>query len=165
LADTFLDQSTPLGDYADYRIFQGTLGMMVECSKIKDSKILNALDIPLPFGSRERTQFASELHALMATLYEAGWKPGMPLHTDHFRWAIAALKGAFHGFHLDSDGQGSFLEALFGSKWWITAEPKPGYGAVDFVKISTFLEGNFDLDGVPEGWQLEAIVLTPGTKL
>ena len=99
--------------------------MMVECSKKTDGKILNALDIPQPFESRERTQFASDIHALIATLNGMGWKPGMSLHNEDFRWAIASLKGAFHGFHLDSDGLGTFIQALFGSKWWILASPKP----------------------------------------
>lgn len=149
---------------ADDRVFHGTLGMMVECSEKVNGKILNALDIPQPFESRERTQFASDMYALRATLNGMGWKPGMSLHTEDFRWAIASLKGAFHGFHLDSDGMGTFIMASFGSKWWILASPKPGSNA-DLAKIDTFLGSNFNLDEVPEGWQLEAIVLAPGSKL
>ena len=164
LTDTLLDQSEPVGTEADDRVFSGTLGVMVECSKKTDGKILNALDIPLPFESRERTQFASDIYALIATLNGMGWKPGMSLHNEDFRWAIASLKGAFHGFHLDSDGLGTFIQAMFGSKWWILASPKPGSNA-DFAKINTFLAGNFNLDEAPDGWQLEAIVLAPGSKL
>ena len=162
--DTLLDQSESVGTEADDRVFHGTLGMMVECSKKTDGKILNTLDIPQPFESRERTQFASDIHALIATLNGMGWKPGMSLHNEDFRWAIASLKGAFHGFHLDSDGLGTFIQALFGSKWWILASPKPGSNA-DFAKINTFLAGNFNLDEAPDGWQLEAIVLAPGLKM
>jgi hypothetical protein len=164
LTDTLLDQSEPVGTEADDRVFHGTLGMMVECSKKPDGKILNALDIPQPFESRERTQFASDMHALIATLVGMGWKPGMSLHNEDFRWAIASLKGAFHGFHLDSDGLGTFIQALFGSKWWILASPKPG-SIADFAKINTFLAGNFNLEEAPDEWQLEAIVLAPGSKL
>ena len=164
LTDTLLDQSEPVGTEADDRVFHGTLGMMVECSKKTDGKILNALDIPQPFESRKRTQFASDIHTLIATLNGMGWKPGMSLHNEDFRWAIASLKGAFHGFHLDSDGLGTFIQALFGSKWWILASPKPGSNA-DFAKINTFLAGNFNLDEVLEEWQLEAIILAPGSKL
>ena len=162
--DTLLDQSEPVGTEADDRVFHGTLGMMVECSKKTDGKILNALDIPQPFESRERTQFASDIHALIATLNGMGWKPGMSLHNEDFQWAIASLKGAFHGFHLDSDGLGTFIQALFGSKWWILASPKPGSNA-DFAKINTFLAGNFNLDEALDRWQLEAIVLAPGSKM
>jgi len=117
--------------------------MMVECSKKTDGKILNALYIPQPFESRERTQFASDIHALIATLNGMGWKPGMSLHNEDFRWAIASLKGAFHGFHLDSDGLGTFIQALFGSKWWILASPKPGSNA-DFAKINYALLSDRD---------------------
>lgn len=160
------DQSCPIGRNADERVQKGTPRQLLECSRKPGSKILNGLHFPLPLAGLDRTTFASEIHALHETLNCIGWKPGMPTYNSEFRWAIIAIMGAFHGFHIDSDGSGSFLEGIYGAKLWMLSRPAPGKQEIaDFSNINTFLQERFDFDNIPEGWIIEAVILKPGTKL
>jgi hypothetical protein len=78
------------------------------------------------------------------------------------RWGLAITDGAFHLWHIDCDGFGTYIDMQAGSKWWVLASPKEPF---DFLDIS-FLTEAFQLDSDNgEVCRLEAVLLTPGSCL
>jgi len=95
-----------------------------------------------------------------------GTSLGIPV--PDIRWGLCATKGAWHGFHIDSDGFGTFIDVRTGKKWWIVARPwKKGMaGLRDFADVNIFMNESYDPDKPGEElWALEAILLEPGTRL
>lgn len=82
--------------------------------------------------------------------------------TGQFRWGLAATSGAFHGFHVDSNGLGTYVRAVSGIKWWIIATPKKDSKLED---ISTLLNGFDPMVASTESFSYEAILLQPGSTL
>ncbi|KJA12766.1 hypothetical protein HYPSUDRAFT_152259, partial [Hypholoma sublateritium FD-334 SS-4] len=75
------------------------------------------------------------------------------------RWNLAATKDAFHDWHIDSDGYGTFVSVVTGSKWWIVARPRSLN--VDVLNtIPVFLD-----ERIIENLEVEAILLQPGSEL
>ncbi len=109
------------------------------------------------------TTFASDTHALLRVAGSSTIIDGGSFPTGHFRWGIAATSGAFHGFHIDSNGLGTYVRAVSGIKWWIIATPKKGIKLED---ISTLLDDRFDpMVASTELFSYEAILLQPGSTL
>jgi hypothetical protein len=78
------------------------------------------------------------------------------------RWGLAVTDGAFHLWHIDCDGFGTYIDTQAGSKWWVLAIPKEPF---DFLDIS-FLTEKFQLDSDNgEVCRLEAVLLPPGSRL
>lgn len=81
----------------------------------------------------------------------------------HLRWGLCATKGASHLWHIDSNGFGTFIDVKTGQKLWIMAHPKEGR---TFADITLFLGDGYQLEEPNEGlWDLEAILLEPGTRM
>jgi hypothetical protein len=82
------------------------------------------------------------------------------------RWGIAATTGALHWWHVDCDGFGTYVDTKAGLKWWIVARRKgAGHGFESFGELGTFLDG-FSHDTPHEDrWDVEAVILHPGTQL
>ena len=76
-----------------------------------------------------------------------------------------ATCGAWHGHHIDADGSGTFVGCEDGTKLWITSD----HSVVDnhvLEEIRIFFDQNFSVDeAAPTLWDLEAIVLVPGTRM
>ena len=137
----------------------GRVADILEASQSPDSKILNGLSFKNPLAGIERTSFSSDAHALGSVCYQEGWtKRGVPL--DHLRWSLAATKDAFHVWHIDSDGYGTFVEVVAGSKWWIVACPKSNLDIDIFNSTSCFID-----DASEDQFEIEAILLLPGSQL
>lgn len=135
----------------------GRVADILEASQSPDSKILNGLSFKNPLAGIERTSFSSDAHALGSVCYQEGWtKRGVPL--DHLRWSLAATKDAFHVWHIDSDGYGTFIKVVAGSKWWFVGRPKDGLNFDIFNTTSAFIEDLSRFD-------VEAILLQPGSEL
>ncbi len=139
---------------------------MLTCSKIKNGKSANALDLPLPLGT-----FNANILSTDVVAWRDGnkYKPEKVIHypAKDVKWGLVALAGALHTMHIDAHGAGTFVEPLTGAKWWIIAVPlDPSKGFTQFSDISQFYSEYFDLDKSGEGlWRLEAVLLTPGVRL
>ena len=134
---------------------------MLRCHEEK-TKILNALDFPMVSASHPPTSFASDLEAFNATV-------NLPMcaHTILFpvmstRWGLAATSGAHHLWHIDCNGFCTYIDTGTGLKWWIVVRPKIGS---DFTQTSLFTE-EFHIDAANlDKWDLEAVLLVPGSRL
>jgi hypothetical protein len=94
--------------------------------------------------------------------------------TADIRWGIAATTGAVHWWHIDSDGFGTYIDVQTGMKWWIVAKPKERisfqgsyqYDFSEFGSINLFTQSGYELEKPNTFmWDLEAVALTPGTRL
>jgi len=155
------------------RCVQGTLQQILECTKVyppNKAKILNALSFPMGEADLKPDKCFSELRAWAATKELPYCKTTHSLPGDDLRWGLAATAGALHWTHIDAEGFGTFIDVLVGRKLWLLARPKAttGKGVFDFKEftdIHLFLDG-YNLEGPnSEKWDLEAVVLSPGSRL
>ena len=126
-------------------------------------KILNALQFPRPEEGLGHHRFSTDSVAWRATKGRRGSSDAEAPPLADVRWGLAATKGAVHWWHIDSDGFGTYLDVVTGKKWWIVAKEKnnaPTFGSTSlFLGEYELEEPNVDL------WDLEAILLQPGTRL
>jgi hypothetical protein len=81
------------------------------------------------------------------------------------RWGLCATCGAWHTHHIDSNGSGTFINCEDGLKLWITSDHSVAGNPV-LEEIGIFFDKDFNVDeGAPTLWDLEAIVLVPGTRM
>ena len=134
---------------------------MLDC-ELDGSKILNALDFPLTSAPPPPTAFSSDLVAFGATLDLpfCGRNIGFPAISS--RWGLAATSGAFHLWHTDCDGFATYIDTQTGHKWWIIARPKEPSSFSDTSLFVDKFTVNRPNDNV---WDLEAILLAPGSRL
>jgi hypothetical protein len=126
---------------------------LLAASATDSGKILNALEFPMGTAPVSPTpKFSTDLLA---------WETisrGIPPPIGDIRWGLAATAGARTWFHMDSNGFDTIVEVKCGCKVWICIQDKDGH----FVSIDAFK--NFELDEAGD-YQIEAILLTPGTRL
>ena len=138
---------------------------LLQASRVANGKALNALSFPMMFAPVILHPFSSEAVAWDYT-YGRPWcksKEVYPLST--MRFGLAATAGAYHKFHIDSDGTGTFVEAVVGRKIWVLAVPKGGQGLDSLADINLYGE-SYDMEGENAHlWDLEAVVLEPGVRL
>jgi hypothetical protein len=141
---------------------QGNLQDLLACHT-GDLKIVNALDFPMASASHPPTAFASDLLAFAATVDLPLCGRNIPFPVMSTRWGLAATTGAFHLWHTDCNGFGTYIDTQVGYKWWVVGRPKK---PSDFSDIGLFTTERFQLDG-PNGdlWHLEAVLLVPGSRL
>jgi len=126
---------------------------LLKASATDTSKILNALEFPMNMASMSPTpKFSTDLVAWASTT------TGTPPPIGDIRWGLAATAGARTWFHIDSNGFNTFVDVKCGFKVWICIRDEPG----QFVAIDAFED--FELDDGSR-YQIEAILLTPGTRL
>ena len=158
----------------------GTLNQILEASESSKGPILNALSFPLPLTGVIATKFSTEVTAWKLTQGELFCPPEMHFPVGDIRWGLAALEGARHWIHIDSDGFGTFVDVQCGAKWWILFNPADGMNRSAFGDIYQYLDdyqsnaddGSFWDRATKPGnsskdtaWVAEAIYLTPGTRL
>ena len=145
------------------RTRQGTTADLVQAHGSQYGKILNALDFPLPYATNPPTSIASNIKAWQRTVAKLGCDQDYPAAAC--RWGLAATSGAYHGFHIDCDGFGTYIEPLTGNKWWIIAKPPQGEDFSIFACTDDLFRF-VSTDGLADqGYILEAVLLTPGTRL
>ncbi|KAH6909845.1 hypothetical protein BKA70DRAFT_1425560 [Coprinopsis sp. MPI-PUGE-AT-0042] len=164
------DQSVVLenGGEPTARIRLTTLSELLEYSKtpLEQRKNINALNFPMPPGLRP------EILSAIATAYIA-W-----LRTHHnnmcfssypsgqTQWGLLAYNGALHYLHIDAEGFGTWIEVKCGAKLWVIAYPPSNGQLPSLSDINAYeLDSELFCGEPPEGWTLEAVVLTPGTRL
>ena len=86
------------------------------------------------------------------------------------RWGLCATAGAFTTFHIDADGLATYIACINegGSKWWILVGPKDSALHSPFSnaeKMFAFHNSRpISLEALGDV-QVEAVLLTPGTRL
>lgn len=90
-----------------------------ECPPLNAISLLSHrrnLYVPCQFGSIASHEVAqSRLPSDYETKFE------VPDITSHMEWSLIGGKGAISPFHVDSDGFGTVVVVLEGSKYWIVA--------------------------------------------
>lgn len=136
----------------------------------RGGKILNALQFPMPEEGLGANPFSTDSVAWCGT---KGWRDCNDLvlpPTADIRWGLAATTGALHWWHIDSDGFGTYIDVKTGMKWWIVARPKQPTLSHDdfalFARSDIFMSSSYQMEApCTSMWDLEAILLTPGTRL
>jgi hypothetical protein len=147
------------------RVRTGKVDDILQASKSAYPIMLNALAFPNPLAGIERSSFSSDSHALSRVFRQDGWmKRAIPI--EDVRWGLAATAGAFHHWHIDSEGFGTFVEPMAGAKWWIVARPMKDLNFQPFNETSVLLDPKFDLYKGGKGlYDVEAILLRPSSRL
>ncbi|TFK59143.1 hypothetical protein BDN72DRAFT_966149 [Pluteus cervinus] len=141
-----------------------TFNDMLKSNSHESGKILNALSIPL--SQSPPLEKALDTHG--RALHLARSEPFMGLQkenpTEGTAWSLVATKGAFHRWHIDTDGFATYLEVVTGLKIWIVARPvNPHADSYGLNKLSV---GVVDPKVVvPEGYIVEAVLLREGDAL
>ena len=109
------------------------------------------------------TSFASDLVAFVATvdLPMCGRNVSFPMAST--RWGLAATSDAHHLWHIDCNGFCTYIDTQTGAKWWIVGKPKPG--SSHFSDTALFMD-EYDMSQPNlDRWDLEAVLLLPGSRL
>jgi hypothetical protein len=107
--------------------------------------------------------FASDLVAFNATVDLPMCSCNISFPMASTQWGLAATSGAHHLWHIDCNGFCTYIDTQTGVKWWIVAKPKDG--SMHFSHATLFTE-NYDLSGTNlEKWDIEAVLLHPGSQL
>lgn len=161
-----VDQSMPLDEDRNQIIRVGTLHDLLKHAASPTGNALNALDFPMHQASMTPTSYSSDAHALLQTVQNPKLDSIERFPVGDFRWGLAATSGAFHPFHIDSNGLATYVTPLTGTKWWIVARPINNTDFSVFEDINLLLGKTFDINGNGSGlFCLEAILLKPGTTL
>ena len=159
------DQSIPVvdGDMS-VQLRVGTLEDILNMAQDPNGAIINGLPFPLPLSTVKRDKLSGEIEAWRLTegLPFCGNKALYP--TSDMRWGLAATAGARHWIHLDCEGLGTIVELLCGLKWWILFKPHLHSEPDSTAHVDLFLD-DFDPSVVVKTWDVEAVLLTPGTRL
>lgn len=143
---------------------QGNLRQILDCSRMDNGKVLNALSFPMRNAGIQNEAFSSDVASWNNTEAEPICKHEGSMPIGDIRWGTCATRGAFHTYHIDCDGVGTTNEPLFGLKWWIV--PSNIDEKDLFSRLNLFMNDKFDIDSASgDLWNLEAVVLGPGTKL
>lgn len=99
---------------------------MVRESTRSDGKILNGLDIPMPFPEVSvPSAFASDRLAYRHSLYSDGLNAKEEQFSiNSMHWGLAAIAGAHSPCHIDAAGCATELRLQVGSKYWVIVTPK-----------------------------------------
>jgi hypothetical protein len=152
-----------VGGNQNLRSMEGTTEDLVRAHTSPNGKILNALDFPLPFAQHPPASIGSNYVAWKCTNAMPGILNEFPASSS--KWGLAATAGAYHGFHIDCDGFATYIDCISGSKWWVIARPVEKTNFIKFTKIIDLLE-YVRTEGEEGGnYILEAVLLTPGTRL
>lgn len=129
-----------------------------------NGKILNALSFPMPLGDINVGDLATDTFAWTEAIVHPEGGSVYPFAA--FKWGLCGLGGAETTYHVEPDGVHTVVDPLTGDKWWIMFRPKGNKDFCQFARISQFYSGKFDIDKATcEMWDIEAVLLTPGTRL
>ena len=129
-----------------------------------DGAIINGLSFPLPLSAIKKDHINSDIEAWRLTegLRFCTEKALYP--TAEMRWGLASTAGARHWMHLDCDGLGTFVDVVCGGKWWLLFKPHLEGESQSSAHTDLYLN-DFDPAIAVETWDVEAVYLTPGTRL
>ena len=156
----FLDQSVRPEDDLNEQLVKGTLEQILEATRVRHGPIVNALSNPLPFSAVEKSPMSSEVEAWLLT----GGNGAQKYPTALMRWGLCSTAGARHWIHIDADGLGIYFDIASGGKWLFLFELPTEPGCPHFNSINDFLV-DFQTDTASDKFHVEAVYLTPGTRL
>lgn len=161
--DGILDFSKPNLHDSSSRHVRGTVKDILHSHNAGNTgTILNGLDFPMPWLGQYPTSFATDVVAFNSTVDMPLCNRNVMYPSTSTKWGLAATTGAHHLWHIDCDGFGSVINNKTGFKWWIVGQPMPGH---DFSKPSEYLD-DYDINAVNDNkWQLEGMLLVPGSRL
>ena len=129
---------------------------------------MNALSFPRSgsgYDHRLSRHFATDVAAWISTEGKVVCEDDMMFPTGDMRWGLAALKGAVHWVHIDSDGFGTFIDVKCGMKYWMILKPK-NKQEWGLDRIGAFHHPGFSLnEPSSELFDVEAVALHPGSTL
>ena len=143
----------------------GTVAQLIKALHLEHGKSLNALDLPLSIPNPIYSVTSKSI-AWNATKGSAWCKTNNdPYPMSDLTWAIAAMAGCIHNWHIDAEGFNTQIEPWTGCKIWIVASPKEphiydAFGSTEIFGSSFEIEESYD-----HLWNVEAFVLKPGMKL
>jgi hypothetical protein len=160
------DYSLAVTENHNVRHRHGTTIDLLKGCESANGKILNALDFPQYDASLPLMPLASELMAFRAMACKGALRE---YPTSDMRWGLAATQGAFSGFHIDSDGLGTYISCVNrgGSKWWMIVGPKDRSDTSAFSSVEkayAFHSDGVDMTALGDV-QVEAVLLRPGVRL
>lgn len=120
------------------------------------------LHIPCQFGSFASHEVAK---SRLPSQYEARFK--VPDIKSHLEWSLIGGRGAISPFHVDSEGLGTVVVVLEGSKYWIVAtrlRETDGLSSVDSLGPDWTPYFLNDVDN-NKGFRFEAVHLQKGDML
>lgn len=135
-------------------------------SQSPTGKNLNSLDFPMQNAVLPSEKFASDVKAW-------NWTQTTRNRNDHYpsstaRWGLAATTGASHKWHLDTDGESTFIKvvSIDGGKVWFVGVPKD-LNFEQFAQRHIFQgDSGYDMDTSNTAlWNVEAVYLKPGSLL
>ncbi|KAJ3488570.1 hypothetical protein NLJ89_g11603 [Agrocybe chaxingu] len=160
----FVDQSVKLTDNQNERLFQGTIQQLLDESRKPNGKVLNALEFLFsePGDLPMSQPFASDMVAWYATVGQPGAGKDTHIPVNHLRWGLCSLENAYTAFHIDAEGLCTLIQVMSGAKLWIIAVPKRPVMSTAGV----FFGERFSFKALnPDDWDVEAVLLLPGTRL
>lgn len=114
-------------------------------------------------GPHPSETVATDVLAFVETTDEPNCKRSNVYPMSDMYWGLVATRNGFHFFHIDTDGFGTFIVTKTGAKYWILARPKDGRS---FSDTDIYVGSNYAIDEMnTELWDVEAVLLTPGTCL
>ena len=118
--------------------------------------------LPNPHALVDESPYATDVHAIhRISGQDRHCVRQMP--TGDIRWGLAATQGAHHYFHMDCRGDGTFVDVVCGMKLWVLARLKLEKKR---TSINLWTIENLDVTSLdPSQWDIEAVLLTEGTRL
>ncbi len=129
-----------------------------------NSVIINGLSFPLPLSAIKRDKLSSKIEAWRLTEGLPFCKRKALYPTSEMQWGLAVTAGARHWVHIDCDGLGTFVNVLCGLKLWMLFKPHLHGEPDSTAHVDLFLD-DFDPAVAVKTWDVEAVLLTPGTRL
>lgn len=161
---TFLsDLSIPVENDYNVRHTTGTLMDMYMSAQSPTGKTLNSLDFPMQCAEHPPQSFATDVKAWIRTLKNSNRSEQYP--TASTRWGIVAVEGAYHKWHIDTDGLGTYIDPRTGLKVWFVASPK-AYGEFREFAARDLFQGDYEMESPNlQLWNVEAVLLGSTARL
>lgn len=149
----------------------GSLYQMLEATRSESLHIMSTTDIAMPLSGilegMAYFPFSTDVHAWQDTENRSYCLPANPFPVESVRWGSASTKGSITGWKLAPHGFGHYIDVKVGSLLLIIAKSRPNdrEAGKRFTDINLFAN-NFRPDKPnTDLWDLEAVVLMPGTRM
>ncbi|KAG6824559.1 hypothetical protein H0H92_006471, partial [Tricholoma furcatifolium] len=128
-----------------------------------NDRMLSALNLPAVVDEFERFPVFSDQKAWLQAAGRSYCSEKEPYPVPDMRWYLAST-GSFHEWHVDSNGLATFVFPMSGIKLWYIGTPK-SRSFSDFRKVNLFTNGYENSLPNLGLWDVEVLVLSPGTGL
>ncbi|KAG6810630.1 hypothetical protein H0H92_011064 [Tricholoma furcatifolium] len=126
-------------------------------------RMLSALNLPAVVDEFERFPVFSDQKAWLHAAGHSYCSEKEPYPVPDMRWYLAST-GSFHEWHVDANGLATFVFPMSGPKLWYIGTPK-SRNFSDFRRVDLFTNGYDNYSANLDLWDVEVMVLTPGTGL